>query len=298
MNLKSLLLISAFLGGSPAFSDSIRVTIVFGAFEFPIPGGDVKPYRNGRELSGITRTEMEDGSFEFDLDGCDDGTLFKVTLTGFYTVEDEFHPCEAPEMKVAAVMTSFQMASGTVPVTPSGAFTLDYTSVAYASWIQDVVEIDSPTLTAMGPEAIENQAKLIAAMSQYNFGEATFYANENAALARQGNFSSTAIGYAALTFDTGFRAMGIDPGKTAVPLVALDSNQNGIPVPTLEGIDVLKAYNTELVGFSDTDVWGFATSSALRASAQPITEPLIELETFDKFSGLELDVPSGMFVDR
>lgn len=301
MTLKNLLLISSCLAASPAISDVIKVSIVFGegAIEFPI-SGDVKLFKNEQEFTSVSRTKLEGEIFEFDLNTCEDGMSFKATMdSGFFIVEKEFHPCKAPEMKIPAIMSDFNTASAWNPTTTGtglAVLTANYSSVTYGSWIREVIEIDSDTLTTMGPAAIRNQAHLISAMSQNQFGEVTFFANENAALARQAKRASAAIGYAALSYDTGFRAMGINPGLSTVPLIALDPSQQSIPVPTPEGLDFLRTYNTEIVRAPDANIWSFDTASSLRETGRALDGPLIHLESFDQLNGIQLDLNSGMFV--
>lgn len=289
MTFKNLLLISSCLVANPAASDVIKVSIVFGdaSFAFPI-SGDVRLFRNGQELTSVARTKLEDESFEFDLNTCEDGMVFKVTMgSGFFVVEEEFYPCQAPEVQILASMSTFQTASA-----PTDVFTVDYSSVTYGSWIHDAVVVDPNTLAAMGSVAIENQAGLIAAMSQNNFGEAAFFANENAALARRAQLSSAAIGYAALSYDTGFRAMGIDPGGSTTPLIALDPSQGSIPVPTAEGLNFLRQYNTQIVEAPNANVWGFTTALSLRETGQAFEGSLLPPDS----NGLSIDLQRGIFV--
>ena len=138
----------------------------------------------------------------------------------------------------------------------------------------------------------KNQAGLIAAMSQNNFGEAAFFANENAALARRAQLSSAAIGYAALSYDTGFRAMGIDPGGSTTPLIALDPSQGSIPVPTAEGLNFLRQYNTQIVEAPNANVWGFTTALSLRETGQAFEGSLLLPDS----NGLSIDLQQGIFV--
>jgi len=237
----------------------------------------------------VKRVELDNYVYEFSLDACGDDMSFEASLDeGFFRVLDDSHHCAMPEVTFKAI-DNYQVVAN-VSSEPGG--------IAYASWIADVVTVSETELASLGPIAVENQARIYASMSQGDFGEVAFYANENAALARQANRTDLAIGYAAFSYDSGYRAIGIEPSSAEVPLIALDPLQHDIPVPTPEGLIVLEKFNDAITGRSQATDWDFVTTNALRSIQQVPSAERLKIEQVEQLNNLYIDPNTGAGVFR
>lgn len=223
----------------------------------------------------------------FSLARCEEGYEFQVDVESpFYRIADKFFACDVPEVVVMAETTVFSAfilkgggSSGPVP--------------AYLNKIEATLRADESVLVGLGEAGQGNHAALLDALDQGDFGAAAFLANENAALARKLKKPELAIGYATLSYDVGFRAMGLDPSGGGKPLVAIDPGQ-AIPVPTPEGKFVLEKFNSA-ANARNVDVWSYDTTRALRQLA-PLDQnyPLLAVDDPGDLLQLKFDT-SGRF---
>ncbi|PCJ04972.1 MAG: hypothetical protein COB16_17170 [Rhodobacteraceae bacterium] len=234
-------------------------------------------------MLGIAVRKLNDNIYAFDQVECSkDIELHVVLKSQIWSVSKEYFDCNQPEVIIKAEMNRYAENLWSLPESEASL-------PVYASWMGQVLT-DSPVgIAALGSTGAENHAAIIVGLNHRNYGVVAYYANENAALSRQVANSRLALEYATLSYDSGFRAMGLEPSTPEVPLVALDPNQRGIPVPTAVGADFLSQFNTA-IGAAHIGLWTNTTTQALRAlPTDPLQNQLIRLETNDQLDNVEID---------
>lgn len=264
--MKCKILLSALLiaATSKAASDEITVKVVsrVGTAEFEVPSR-VRLITAGQTTATFSRVPSEAKIHVFPLDTCPDGAQFQVEIAHvFYeTVEQtDKYDCEQPEVIVLAKLGNVSAAAWFTSLPGQSA---NFAEPPYAQRIASTLVTPTDTIVALGSQATENHALMIFAFTEGDLGTAAFFANENAALARNAGSNSLAIGYATASYDFGFRAMGVDPVTPANPLIAIDERQNRIPVLTPDGAAILRTFNNT-IGTNDPGTWSNQTTSALR----------------------------------
>jgi len=133
--------------------------------------------------------------------------------------------------------------------------------LVYADQIEVALVAPEIAGSELGEVGARNQVALLEALDRGDFGALSFYANENAALALQAGDSSLSTRYGLLSYDAGFRSMGVDPAVAELPLVANDAARD-IYVITSEGEQLMQQYHVQM-GRPVPTTWNNATTRHL-----------------------------------
>ncbi|KMK67328.1 hypothetical protein [Puniceibacterium sp. IMCC21224] len=269
----------------PASSEVVQVWVMVDYLSAPFPiDSRIEVFKNGQLMGNVKGQQTGMFRYTFDLDTCEGDIRFRVISDSpAFKIDPEYYDCKSPDVMVMAEISTIY-ASVEVDAQPQ-------TSGIYTQWINTALTTDQAVLAAMGAQANGNQIAIFQALSTGDMGEVAFYANENAALARKAAQTSAALGYATLSYDSGYRAMGLDP-ESAVPLVMLDASQNNIPVLTDAGGAILQKFNQTAVTTSSVQ-WTGATTRALRfIPADPQQTGLLQIDSAEQAARLVFD-PSG-----
>ncbi|MBT0779257.1 hypothetical protein [Paracoccus sp. pheM1] len=232
-------------------------------------------YRGGTKIAEPDYRIVGDTAHHFMIEACNEDITFKVALISRqYEYEDKFYPCDTPEVQIPARMYTYiafldRKYDGQAwwtqdPVDPlDGGMTADIggIQVVYADQIEVALAAPESVFSALGELGENNQLALLDALDRGDFGAASFYANENAALALQAGDTLLSTRYGLLSYDAGFRSMGVDPLVAELPLVANDAARD-IYVMTPEGEQLMQQYHLQM-GRPAPTTWNNTTTRYL-----------------------------------
>lgn len=232
-------------------------------------------YRDGTKIAEPDYRIVGDAAHHFMIEGCNEDIAFKVArISPQYEYEDKFYPCVTPEVQIPATMYTYitfleQKYGGQAwwtqdPVGPlDGGMTADIggMQVVYADQIEVALAAPESVVSALGELGKNNQLALIEALDRGDFGAASFFANENAALALRAGDTLLSTRYGLLSYDAGFRSMGVDPLVAELPLVANDAARD-IYVMTAEGEQLMQQYHLQM-GRPAPTTWNNTTTRYL-----------------------------------
>lgn len=275
-------------GTAPALAEAtqkIEIAVEFGqAGQIERLQSKISIFRGDEEVRNAVVETDDNRTYFLPSSLCTEDTVivFKVSNYHFFRLQQDRLPCASPSV-IAEASSIYTYAAYLERFTPSAA------APAYGGTVSAALAAEARSLTALGSVATDNQRALIAALEEGDFGSVAFYANENAYLAHIRGNAPLASAFAALSFDAGYRAMGLDPASTEVPLIA----PSGAPVLTDAGRNLVIRFNSELQT-GNTDTWGLGTVAALRDLSDPGPQELIALESLTQIEELGI-TESGRF---
>ncbi len=225
-------------------------------------------YRDGTKIAEPNYKIVGGTDHHFTIDTCTSDITFKVALISHqYEYEDKFYPCDTPEVQIPARMyTYFTYVNQHFGGWPPDEAGLDVGYVPYADQIEVALAAPETAGAALGEIGERNQVALLEALDRGDFGAASFYANENAALALQAGNQLLSTHYGTLSYDAGFRGMGVDPSVAELPLVANDAARD-IYVMTTEGEQLMQQYHVQMGRPAPTTWNNFTTRNLMIESA-------------------------------
>ncbi|KAA8605959.1 hypothetical protein AL037_20920 [Salipiger aestuarii] len=239
---------------------------------------EIDMYLDGKKIPEPDYEKVGNTEHRFTLETCTDKITFKVArISHQYQYEDKFYPCDTPEVQIPVRMYAYaayvyQHFGDSESSRTQGPLNLgvswtsaeadpDLYVVPYADRLQATLAAPEAIGAALGETGEKNQAALLEALEGGDFGAVSFYANENAALALQAGNRLLSTRYGTLSYDAGFRDMGVDPAVADLPLVANDEARD-IYVMTPEGEQIMEQYHLQS-GRSAPATWSSTTTLQL-----------------------------------